>query len=112
VALVGHTSSDEKAADLAQKRALNAAAIITAATGVCLAIPASQVKVSAPGVEQYGVSFESGFCEASVVGGSSSAGQMRRVEVWFVPSGAHMPASVTNSQSASSFSIGNLGCPK
>jgi hypothetical protein len=110
VALVGHISSDEKP-DLAEKRALNSAAVITAGTGVCLSIPASQVQVSAPGAEQYGVPFESGFCQSSVT--ASSGSELRRVEVWFMPAGAKLPASVTNSQSAASFSsLGALGCPK
>jgi outer membrane protein OmpA-like peptidoglycan-associated protein len=110
VVLVGHASSEE-AAGIAEKRAQNSAAVITAGTGVCLSIPASQVEVSWPGVEQNGVGFESGFCQSSV-GASSAASQMRRVEVWFVPSGGNLPASVTNNQSASTLSLGGLGCPR
>ena len=111
VVLVGHSSSDEKPANLAEQRALNAAAVITAGTGFCLAIPQSQVQVSAPGVEQNGVPFEAGFCQSSV-GTASSATDMRRVEVWFVPTGGKVPSSVTNSQSASAVSVSGLGCPK
>jgi outer membrane protein OmpA-like peptidoglycan-associated protein len=111
VALVGNASSDE-AAGIAEKRAQNAAAVITAGTGVCLAIPATQVGVSWPGVDQNGVGFESGFCASSVGGASSTASQMRRVQVWFVPSGGKLPASVTNNQSASTLSLSGLGCPK
>ena len=99
-------------ANLAEQRALNAAAIITAGTGVCLAIPQSQVQVSAPGTEQNGVPFEAGFCQSSVGAGASSATDMRRVEVWFVPTGGKVPSSVTNSQSASALSVSGLGCPK
>jgi hypothetical protein len=112
VFLVGHSSSDETAANLAQQRAMNAAAVITAGTGICLSIPQSQVQVSAPGVDQNGVSFEAGFCRASVGGGSSAAIDMRRVEVWFVPTGGQPPASVTNNQSAAALSVSGLGCPK
>jgi hypothetical protein len=111
VVLVGHSSSDEKPANLAEQRALNAAAVITAGTGVCLAIPQSQVQVSAPGTEQNGVPFEAGFCQSSV-GAASSATGMRRVEVWFVPTGGKVPSSVTNSQGASALSVRGLGCPK
>jgi len=110
VVLVGHSSSDETAG-IAEKRAQNAAAVITAGTGVCLAIPKTQVEVSWPGVEQNGVGFEAGFCQSSV-GAASVASQMRRVEVWFVPSGGRLPASVTNNQSASTLSLSGLGCPK
>ena len=108
--LVGHSSSGE-AAGIAEKRAQNAAAVITAGTGVCLAIPKTQVEVSWPGVEQNGVGFESGFCQSSV-GAASTASEMRRVEVWFVPSGGKLPTSVTNNQSASTLSLSGLGCPK
>ncbi len=112
VVLVGHQSSDETATNLAQERALNAAAVITAGTGVCLSIPQSQVQVSAPGVDQNGVPFEPGFCQASVGGRASSAVDERRVVVWFVPTGGQIPASVTNSQPAASLPVSSLGCPK
>ena len=66
VAIVGHSSSDETPASLAAQRALNAAAVISAGSGICLSIPQSQVQVSSPGVDQNGVGFESGFCASSV----------------------------------------------
>ena len=109
--LVGHTSSDETNDKLAQERVDNAAAIITAGTGICLSIPKTQVQVSAPGADQNGVPYESGFCRSSV-GPIGPDTEMRRVEVWFVPSGGQIPSSVTNSQSVRTLSIGNLGCPK
>lgn len=112
VVLVGHSSSDERAANLAQQRALNAAAVITAGTGVCLAIPQPQVLISSPGVEQNGVGFEPGFCSSSVRGGASSSGEMRRVEVWFVPNGGQLPSSLTNYEDASALPVSGLGCPK
>jgi outer membrane protein OmpA-like peptidoglycan-associated protein len=112
VVLVGHSSSDETAANLAQQRALNAAAVITAGTGVCLAIPQPQVLISSPGVEQNGVGFEPGFCSSSVRGGASSSGEMRRVEVWFVPNGGQLPSSLTNYEDASALPVSGLGCPK
>ena len=112
VVIVGNTSPNERVAGLAEKRAMNSAAVITAGTGVCSAIPQSQVQVSAPGVNQNGVSFESGFCSSSVPGGATSAGAMRRVQVWFIPTGSQIPASVMNSQSAAALNVGSLGCPK
>jgi hypothetical protein len=112
VVLVGHSSPDEKAANLAAERALNSAAVITAATGVCLSIPQSQVQVSSPGTDQNGVPFDSSFCGNSVGAGSSSEAEMRRVVVWFVPTGAQIPVSATNAQSAASLNVGSLGCPK
>ena len=111
VALVGHQSSDEKAPDLARQRVMNAAAVITAGTGVCLAIPQSQVLVSEPGVEQNGVSFEAGFCSPSVKGDRDAA-EKRRVEVWFIPAGGERPSSLTDAESASSLTLSGIGCPK
>ena len=112
VALVGHVSSDEKPADLAMQRAMNAAAVISAGTGVCLSVPQSQVQISAPGADQMGVGFEAGFCQASVGKGPADTVDARRVEVWFVPTGGALPSSVTNNQSASAMSVSGLGCPK
>ena len=112
VVLVGHQSSDEKPASLAEQRALNAAAVVTAGTGVCLAVPQSQVLVSSPGVEQNGVAFEPGFCSSSVRGGASTTAEMRRVEVWFVPNGGQLPSSLQNYQDASALPVSSLGCPK
>ena len=111
VAIVGHNSSDEKAANLAQQRAMNAAAVVSAGTGVCLSIPQAQVQVSAPGTDQNGVAFESGFCQSSV-GAASTASSSRRVEVWFVHSGGQLPSTVTGAQTAAAMSVGSLGCPK
>ena len=111
VVLVGHASSDE-VAGIAEKRAQNAAAVITAGTGACLSVPKTQVEVSWPGVEQNGVGFEAGFCQSSVGGATSTASEMRRVVVWFVPSGGKLPESVTNNQSASTLSLSGMGCPK
>jgi outer membrane protein OmpA-like peptidoglycan-associated protein len=112
VVLVGHSSSDEKPANLAEQRALNAAAVITAGTGVCLAIPQTQVMVSSPGVDQNGVPFEAGFCSSSVRGGTTSTAEMRRVEVWFVPNGGQLPTSSATYQDASDLPVSTLGCPK
>jgi hypothetical protein len=111
VVLVGNQSSDETNPKLAQQRVDNAAAVITAGTGICLSIPATQVQVSAPGTDQNGVSFESAFCQSSV-GKVGPDTDMRRVQVWFVPSGGALPSSVTNSQAVSTMSLGSLGCPK
>ena len=111
VVLVGHQAADEKGANLSQSRAMNAAAVISAGTGVCLSIPEAQVQISSPGVDQNGVGFEAGFCRSSV-GAIGPDTDLRRVEVWFVPSGGQIPASVTNNQSATSLPVSRLGCPK
>jgi outer membrane protein OmpA-like peptidoglycan-associated protein len=107
VVLVGHSSTDETAANLDMQRALNAAAVITAGSGVCLAIPQSQVLINATGTNQNGISFESALCGTSV-GADASVTGMRRVEVWFIPTGGQLPSY----QNAGSLPVSNLGCPK
>jgi hypothetical protein len=87
------------------QRALNAAAVISAGTGVCLSIPQSQVLLNATGANQNGVSFEPGFCGTSIGGDASST---RRVEVWFIPPGGQPPPY----QNASSLPVTAFGCPK
>jgi outer membrane protein OmpA-like peptidoglycan-associated protein len=111
VALVGHNSSDEKTPKLADQRVLNATAVITAGTGVCLAFPQSQVLVSAPGADQNGVAFEPGFCSSSVKGPREDA-EKRRVEVWFVPTGGDKPTSLSQADPATSLPLSGVGCPK
>lgn len=110
VVISGHASSNEKSS-VAEQRALNASAVITAGSGVCLSVPQSQVMVNWPGADQGGVSFDSGFC-ASSVGGATQASEGRRVVVWFVPSGGQMPESATGTQGASTLNLSRLGCPK
>jgi hypothetical protein len=79
------------------------------------------VMVSAPGAAQNGVDFQPNFCGPSAgvmerpgqtVSANDKMAEYRRVEVWFVPTGGEMPASVTNSQTAAALSVGALGCPK
>jgi hypothetical protein len=117
VVLVGHNAASETASKVADDRARNAAAVITAGSGICLSIPADQVLVSAPGAEQKGVDFKPNFCGPSVleqrgasVHSSDPMAQYRRVEVWFVPSGAELPNSLGDHQAASALHIS--GCPK
>jgi hypothetical protein len=122
--LVGHNSANETAPNLAEERVRNAAAVITAGTGICLSIPQDQVLLSAPGLVQNGVQFEPNFCGPSAAGGTSAErpGQLvsaqdtmvefRRVEVWFVPSGGQLPPSAANQQTAAALAVSKLGCPK
>ena len=121
VVFVGHQSDKEaKASGLDQKRALNAAAAISAGQGICTNFPANRIQVSAAGDAQGGAEPQPHFCGASA--GSERAGQnvpesddqakFRRVEVWFVPTGGVFPASVGNYKDASTLSVGSLGCPK
>ena len=102
VVLVGHVAEAERASqDLDVRRALNAAAVISAGRGVCTAFPASRILVNSAGVADNGVSFQPNFCGGSTtvaerpgqqVATSDVAAKNRRVEVWFVPTGGALPA--------------------
>ena len=121
VVFVGHQAeSESKWPGLDQKRALNAAAIISAGQGICTSFPANQVLVSAMGTAQGGVDFQPRFCGTSAgpekagqgVDESDDAAKYRRVEVWFVRTGAALPASLKESNDAVSLSVSSLGCPR
>jgi hypothetical protein len=108
VVLVGHTSSDETNDKLAQERVDDAAAIITAGTGICLSIPKTQVQVRAPGADQNGVPYESGFCRSSV-GPMGPNTEMRRVEVWFVPSAGRFRPRLRTARASAGFPSATWG---
>lgn len=121
VIFVGHkTDKEAKSAGLDEKRALNAAAVISAGQGICTNFSAGRIQVSATGATQGGVEPQPYFCGASA--GSEQAGQRvaesddqakyRRVEVWFVPTGGVFPSSVSSYKSAGDLSVAALGCPK
>jgi hypothetical protein len=119
VVLVGHLSEKEASrAGLDQRRALNAAAVLSAGRGVCSSFPASQIVVSTTGAIDNGVDYQSKFCGSthelpgSLVKESETDTKYRRVEVWFVPSGGTMPASLKDQKDAASMAVSSLGCPR
>jgi len=124
VVLVGHTSEKEpQSAGLDQKRALNAAAVISAGQGVCSNFPASQILVSGAGPAENGVDLQPYFCGTSAVAETpeipgqgvreaDAEAKYRRVEVWLVPGGGTLPASLKDNQDAASLGVSGLGCPK
>ena len=123
VVLVGHLGPKETAAGLDQKRALNAAAVLSAGQGVCYHLAPAQIMVSTTGAADNGVDFQSHFCGTSATPKTSELpgqavqetdanAKFRRVEVWFVPTGGSLPASVKQSSDAASMSVSSLGCPK
>jgi outer membrane protein OmpA-like peptidoglycan-associated protein len=124
VVLVGHVNEKEaNASKLDQRRALNAAAVLSAGQGVCSHFPAGQVQVSSAGSADNGVDYQSYFCGTSAtpktaersgqsVKDTDNAAKTRRVEVWFVPSGGSLPASVKDAQDAATLGVASLGCPK
>ena len=122
VVFVGHVDNRE-IKGLDKKRALNAAAIISAGKGICLNFNAGQILVAANGADQGSVDFQPYFCGTSAspkttekagqaVSASDKRAQYRRVEVWFVPTNGNLPPSGANGQDAASQGVASLGCPR
>jgi hypothetical protein len=122
VVFVGHVTEKEKS-DIDRQRAMNAAAVISAGHGICASFPVSQILVSGAGAADNGVELQPHFCGTSatpktaelsgqMVKESDTNAKLRRVEVWFVPTGGNAPASVKESQEASALPVSSIGCPK
>jgi len=120
VVLVGHQSEAEKAAGLDLKRALNAAAVISAGSGICTAFPAAQIFLTAGSTDQSS-DFQPHFCGTSAEGGeragqsvseNDDSAKLRRVEVWFVPTNGKLPPSSVEHKDAASLGVSGLGCPR
>ena len=123
VILIGHRDTAEKgkrAASLDEERVINSAAVLSAGTGICPQLELSRVKVNWVGTDQSSTPRPS-LCGESTnvkekagqaVKASDSRAQFRRVEVWFVPGGAEMPAGLTGLKDAPAAAIKAKGCPK
>jgi opacity protein-like surface antigen len=132
VVLVGHEGNEkvvpmrgkrgrkaaEAASTLAMDRALHAAQILASASGICPkpGIDPSRIKIATLGPGQ-GPDLRKPACAASILErkGSkitSSDDQLKdqRVEIWFVPKGANLPASAANAQQAPATVTAD--CPK
>ena len=124
VVLVGHYDADEAGkgkvpSTLDKQRANNAAAVLSGGSGTCGSIDPSRIQVDYVGTDQT-ADKQPGLCgtsarvatkerKGSVV---SNADENRRVEVWLVPKGTTMPASVKNPQTIPAKDLKKLGCPK
>jgi outer membrane protein OmpA-like peptidoglycan-associated protein len=121
VILIGHHDEREtgaRGARLDMERVNNAAAVISAGKGICPSLDLSRIKVKAAGTDQ-AAQTRPALCGTSVtersgaeVRANDDRAQFRRVEVWFVPSGAAMPPGITGLTDASSADITKLGCPR
>ncbi len=117
VILIGHRDMSETgraAATLDTQRVNNAAAVLSAGTGVCPALDLSRVQVKSDGTNQ--ADPPQPFGDASVrertgQTATDQRAQFRRVEVWFVPGGADAPP-VTGLMPAPAAAIKRLGCPR
>ncbi len=119
VILIGHRHASEKATTLDRARVLNAAAVLSAGTGICPQLELSRVQGGWVGTNQSwepkpslcGTSTDVKEKNGQAVAGSDSKAQYRRVEVWVVPGGADMPAGVSVSDLPAA-TVKALGCPR
>jgi outer membrane protein OmpA-like peptidoglycan-associated protein len=122
VLLIGHRDASESSKVLLDhQRVLNAAAVLTAGTGVCGKGDLSRVMVSYAGTDQTS-DYRSGFCGTSTraksderksdeIAADDATAKNRRVEIWIVPKGVAMPAGAKNPQPAPVKVVKAKGCP-
>jgi outer membrane protein OmpA-like peptidoglycan-associated protein/opacity protein-like surface antigen len=123
VILIGHRDTTERSradAHIDQARVINAAAVLSAGKGICPSLDLSRVLVNWVGADQNDET-RPALCGTSTsvkekggqgVKESDKRAQYRRVEIWFVPGGADMPANLTGLQPAPVKDIQAKGCPK
>ena len=123
VILVGHRDESEKGRaglKMDQSRVLNAAAVLSAGTGICPQLDLSRILWKSAGTDQ-SAETRPALCGSSTdvkerggaaIKGADKRAQYRRVEIWIVPGGADMPAGVTGVQAVPEKEAKALGCPK
>jgi hypothetical protein len=127
VVLVGHIDADEapkgkppaRVKPLDYRRAMQAAAVLTAGSGTCAKLDPAKVKIAAVGTEQISDP-QPGLCGTSARAATkersgaipTAADQNRRVEVWLVPKGSAMPASAKGATEPAAKELKAIGCPK
>jgi len=117
VILIGHRDMSETGrafAKLDTERVINTAAVLSAGKGICPSLDLSRVQVSEAGTDQTDPPMPFGDASVKERTGQSATdnrAQFRRVEVWFIPSGADRP-SVSGLGPAPAKEIQAKGCPK
>ncbi len=121
VILIGHRAMNEPASlNVDQQRTLNAAAVLSAGMGICPSLDLSRVLVKWVGDDQASMT-RPALCGSSTdvkerrgqaVSESDTQAQYRRVEIWFVPGGAAMPADITGLMPAPEKEVKAKGCPR
>jgi hypothetical protein len=117
VILIGHRDASETgraAATLDRDRVLNTAAVISAGKGVCPSLDLSRVQVAYAGTDQTDPPMPFGDASVKERAGQTATdaqSQFRRVEVWFIPSGADRPT-VNGVMPAPVREIQAKGCPR
>jgi outer membrane protein OmpA-like peptidoglycan-associated protein len=124
VILIGHRDDKEKGSKAAlaldETRVLNAAAVLSAGKGVCPQLDLSRILMKTAGTDQSatprpalcGTSTSVKEKSGQAVKASDKNAEYRRVEIWFVPSGAANPAGVTGVTPVPAAAVQKLGCPK
>ncbi|HLI84832.1 MAG TPA: putative Ig domain-containing protein [Bryobacteraceae bacterium] len=120
IILIGHRDQSDRgrlAATVDERRVLDTAAVLSAGTGICASIEPSRITGNWTGTEQASPT-RPNFCGTSVterqgqgVRETDARAQYRRVEVWFVPAGADLPAGL-NARDLPEAQIKALGCPR
>jgi outer membrane protein OmpA-like peptidoglycan-associated protein len=117
VILIGHRDTSETGrafAKLDSERVINTAAVMSAGKGICPSLDLSRVQVSSAGTDQTDPPMPFGDASVKERSGQSATDARapdRRVEVWFIPSGADRP-SVSGLGPAPAKEIQAKGCPR
>lgn len=126
VILIGHRDNNERVVrgrapvQVDEARVINSAAVLSAGTGICPSLDLSRVLTKSVGTDQ-GDEARPAFCGTSTnvkerggqgVRESDKRAEYRRVEVWFVPGGADMPANLSGLQPVDATAVKAKGCPK
>jgi len=118
VILIGHRDNGERSITIDNERVLNAAAVLSAGSGICPQLDLSRVLISVVGSDQTSQT-RPALCGSSTqeragsqVNASDARAQFRRVEIWFVPGGAPLPEGMTGLQPAPERDIKAKGCPR
>jgi hypothetical protein len=117
VILIGHRDMSETGrayAKIDTERVINTAAVMSAGKGICPSLDLSRVQVSMAGTDQADTPMPFGDASVKERSGQTATdarAQYRRVEVWFIPSGADRP-SVSGLGPAPQKEIQAKGCPK
>jgi outer membrane protein OmpA-like peptidoglycan-associated protein len=123
VILVGHRDERETgrtASTLDRARAMNAAAVISAGTGICPQLDTSRISIVTAGTDQSstprpalcGDSAQVRERRGQTIGTNDARAMFRRVEVWIVPEGASLPPALQNAQPVPADELKKLGCPR
>ncbi|HYA18588.1 MAG TPA: hypothetical protein VEF06_14045, partial [Bryobacteraceae bacterium] len=118
VVLIGHRDNGEKSQTIDTERVLNAAAVLSAGSGICPQLDLSRILVKSAGTDRTSET-RPAFCGSSTVERAGSAvspndarAQFRRVEIWFVPGGAALPDGIAGLTAIPENDVKAKGCPR